>query len=113
VPVAVPLSQVEWMDVRRRRGWLAGLARGVLIGAPAGLGSGYALGSIAEGDASDCADDCGLLPVVGAAAGLAWGTLLGALIGASAPGDRWVRSAPAMHADAGAGGVALSMRFKL
>jgi hypothetical protein len=113
VPVAVPLWQVEWIDVRRRRPWLVGLARGVLIGAPTGLGSGYVLGSIAEGDASDCADDCGLLPVVTAAAGLAWGTVLGALIGGSAPGGRWVRTAPRMHAAADAGGIALSMSIKL
>jgi hypothetical protein len=113
VPVAVPLSEIERMDVRRRRSWLAGLAYGVLVGAPAGLGGGYMLGSIAEGDPTDCADDCGLLPVVGAATGLVGGTLLGALIGGVAPGGRWVRTSPRVHAAVGTGAVALSMSIEL
>jgi len=112
-PVAVRMAQVEWIDVRRPRGWLAGLGRGVLIGAPAGFGGGYLLGSMAEGGVDECADDCGLLTAAGAAAGLVTGTLLGALVGGSAPGGRWVRTEPRVHAAAAPQGVALSMTITL
>ncbi|HVG44219.1 MAG TPA: hypothetical protein VM890_05790, partial [Longimicrobium sp.] len=110
-PVAVPLSQVDWMEVRRPRSRLAGLGHGLLYGVPTGLAGGYLLGTLAQGSPDDCADDCGLLPGLGALAGLVTGTVLGGIIGVTTPGGRWV-SAPRRPA-AGAGGVALSIDIKV
>lgn len=109
--IAVPLARVERIDLRRRRSWLVGLARGVAIGAPTGLASGYLIGSAMEGGGDDCADDCGLLPVIYGATGFVGGALLGALIGGSAPGGRWVRAAP--RSGPSGGGVALSVGMKI
>jgi hypothetical protein len=87
--VAVPLSQVDRIDVRRRRSGWEGLGRGLLYGVPFGFGGGYLLGTISEG--RHCGDDCGLLPAVGAAAGLVTGTVLGVVFGVGMPGGRWVQ----------------------
>lgn len=106
--VAVPLAAVQWIDVRHRRRWVEGVFIGVGIGAPLGTGSGYLLGKLAEGGPRGCGDDCGLLPVMGAAGGLVAGTVLGAIIGGTSPGGRWVPAALP-----GGGGVALSLGIKL
>lgn len=106
--VAVPLAAVQEIEVRHRRSWVTGVAFGVAIGAPAGVASGYLLGRWAEKGPQGCGDDCGLLPVMGAAGGLVAGTVLGAIIGGSSPGGRWV---PASRP--GGGGVALSLGIKL
>jgi hypothetical protein len=90
--VPVPLAQVERIEVRQPRPRLQGMGRGALIGAPIGLAGGYLLGASAEPGADDCADDCGLLKTVAAAAGLLSGTVLGGLIGATTPGGRWVEA---------------------
>ena len=115
VTLPVPLSQVEWVDVRRKRSLLGGLARGVAYGAPIGLASGYLLGAAAESGDGYCGDDCGLLPVVGAATGFAAGTFLGAIIGLGAPGGRWVpvSARPSIAVAPARGGVALSLNAKL
>jgi len=105
--LAVPMSQVERVDVRRRRSALRGLGRGVAYGAPLGLAAGFLLGVAVHGGGNpDCADDCDQALTVGAASGLAMGTVLGAIIGASSPGSRWERrySRP---------GVALALSVKL
>lgn len=113
--IAVPLSQVEWVEVRRRRSALGGLLRGVLIGAPVGLATGYLTGELAEGNLQDCADDCGLLPVIYGAAGLVTGTVLGGVIGVTTPGGRWrhVATRPSVAITPARGGVALSLRAEL
>src|SRR5688500_17583509 len=66
--VAVPLSQVYWMEVRRPRSGWQGLGRGLLHGVPIGFVGGYVLGVLSEKSYDSCGDDCGLLPAVGAAA---------------------------------------------
>ena len=107
ITLAVPISQVERVDVRRRRSAMGRAARGVAFGAPLGLAAGLLLGIAAHGGGNpDCADDCNLLPVVGAASGLAMGTALGAIIGVSSPMGRWERVFPRR-------GVALSLNVKL
>jgi hypothetical protein len=113
--IAVPLSQVEWVEVRRRRSALGGLLRGVLIGAPVGLATGYLTGELAEGNLQDCADDCGLLPVIYGAAGLVTGTVLGGMIGVTTPGGRWrhVATRPSVGIAPARGGMALSLRAEL
>jgi hypothetical protein len=113
--IAVPLSQVEWVEVRRRRSVLGGLLRGVLIGAPVGLASGYLAGELTEGSADDCADDCGLIPVIYGAAGLATGTFFGGLLGATSPGGRWehVSMRPSVAIAPARGGVALSITAEM
>ncbi|HEV7589346.1 MAG TPA: hypothetical protein VGO40_14615 [Longimicrobium sp.] len=105
--VAVPLSRVEWIEVRRRRSRVAGLGRGLLIGIPVGAASGYLLGAAAEGGAGECSEDCGLLKAVGTAAGLVTGTVLGAVIGVTTPGGHWVQGHRPDR------GVALSIGIKL
>jgi hypothetical protein len=90
--VPVPLSQVQRIEVRLPRSRLEGMGRGVVIGAPIGLAGGYLLGASAEAGVDECADDCGLLKTVGAAAGLVAGSVLGALIGVTTPGGRWVEA---------------------
>ena len=109
--VAVPLSRIDWMEVRRPRSRLNGLGRGLLYGVPIGFGGGYVLGVLSEKSYESCGDDCGLLPAVGAAAGLVAGTVLGTIIGVSRPGGRWVE-VPRRPA-AGSGGVALSIAIEL
>jgi hypothetical protein len=90
--LAVPMSRVERVDVRRRRSVLGSVAHGVSWGAPLGFAAGFLLGVAAEGGGDpDCADDCHQLPVVGAASGLAMGIVLGGVIGAAAPSGRWVQ----------------------
>ena len=113
--ISVPLSQVEWVEVRRRRSAPARLLRGVLYGAPSGLGAGSLAGALAEPSDEDCADDCGLLRVVGGAVGLASGTVLGGLIGVTTPGGRWehVSTRPSVAIAPTRGGVALSVTAKL
>lgn len=88
--VAVPLGQVEWIQVRRPRSRAAGWGRGLLIGMPAGFASGYLVGRVLEGSHERCGDDCGLVTGFGALAGLATGTVLGTIIGISTPGSGWV-----------------------
>ncbi|MFL5383941.1 MAG: hypothetical protein ACJ8GN_15575 [Longimicrobiaceae bacterium] len=104
--VAVSLAQVDWIVVRRRRHVLEGMALGAGIGAPIGAGSGYLLGALA--DSGGCADECGFVPTVLAAAGALAGTVLGAIIGGAAPGGRWVPAARP-----GGGGVALTVGLSL
>jgi hypothetical protein len=116
--LAVPMAQVERIEVRRRRSLLNALGLGVAYGAPLGLASGFLVAtSIHGGGNPDCADDCNLLPVAGAATGLAVGTVLGGLIGISSPLGRWVRVSPrpsvAVGPGAGGRGVALSLDVKL
>jgi hypothetical protein len=90
--LAVPMSQVERVDVRRQRSTLGAVARGVSWGAPMGFAAGFLLGTAAEGGGNpDCADDCHQLPAIGAASGLAMGIVLGGLIGAISPSGRWVQ----------------------
>jgi hypothetical protein len=90
--LAVPMSRVERVDVRRRRSMLGSVARGVSWGAPLGFAAGFLLGAAAEGGGDpDCADDCHQLPVVGAASGLGMGIVLGGIIGAASPSGRWVQ----------------------
>ena len=103
----VPMAQVERVDVRRRRSAMGSAARGVAFGAPLGLAAGLLLGIAAHGGGNpDCADDCNLLPAIGAASGLAMGTVLGAVIGISSPMGRWEHVYPRQR-------VALSLEVKL
>ena len=113
--VPVPLSQVERVDVRRRRPRGDGLLRGVLYGAPIGLGSGALLGWLAEEMDGSCGDWCGLLPAAGGVVGLVTGTVLGGVTGVAAPGRRWERvdSRPVVAIAPVRGGVALSITAKL
>lgn len=112
---AVPMSQVESIEVRRKRSVLAGLGRGVAFGAPIGLASGYVFGRALEGGPDTCADDCGLVSSILAVGGLGAGTVFGALFGATMPGSRWdpvYRNASVGIGPAPAGGVALSLNLK-
>ncbi|HKP74642.1 MAG TPA: hypothetical protein VJT67_03830 [Longimicrobiaceae bacterium] len=116
--VGVPLERIERVDVRRKRPILEGIARGVAIGAPAGLATGYVFGRASEGGRDSCADDCGLITSIMSVAGLVAGTGLGLIFGAAVPGKRWeqVSMRPAVTAAAGpavGGGVALGINVKL
>lgn len=105
--LAVPMSQVGRIDVRRRRSALRGLGRGVAYGAPLGFAAGLLLGLAVHGGGNpDCADDCDQAITIGAASGLAMGTVLGAVIGVSSPGSRWERAWTRP-------GVALALNVKL
>ena len=106
--VAVPLAEVDWIEVRHRRSWVGGVLLGVAVGAPAGAASGYLLGTLRERGLNGCGDDCGFLPALGAAGGLLGGTVLGAIVGGISPGGRWKPAArPA------GSGVALSVETRL
>jgi hypothetical protein len=110
--VGVPVSRIERIDVRRKRSILEGIGRGVAIGAPLGLVTGYAFGRAAEGGPHGCGDDCGLVSTIMAATGLAAGTGLGFIFGAAMPGKRWeqVSARPAVAAGLARGaGLALSL----
>lgn len=113
--VPVPLAQVERMDVRRPRPRGDRLLRGVLYGAPIGLGSGVLLGWLAEEKDGSCGDWCGLYPAVGGVVGLALGTVLGGVTGVAAPGRRWERvgARPVVAVAPARGGVALSLTAPL
>jgi hypothetical protein len=108
---AVPLSQVDRIEVRRQRTGMEGLGMGLLYGVPAGLGGGYLLGRLAEGSHDRCGDDCGLMTRLGALGGLVAGTVLGTVFGIAMPGGRWEparRTATAMP-----GGVAVAIGVRL
>jgi hypothetical protein len=106
----IPLSQVDRLELRRERSQFEGLEHGLLIGVPAGIGSGYLYGWVLEGGFR-CRYECGLAPLYLAVAGGALGTVLGAIFGLATPGGTWV--AVARAAPAPAGGVALSLRVDL
>ena len=110
--VAVPLSQVNRIEVRRQRTGMEGLGVGLLHAVPTGFVGGYALGSLAEGHHDRCGDDCGFLPAFGAAAGLVIGTVVGTVFGIAMPGGRWEparRPTAAITTD----GVAVSIGIRL
>ena len=106
--VAVPLAEVDWIEVRHRRHWVDGMFLGIAIGAPTGAASGFLLGTL--GERGGCGDDCGLFPAVFGAGGLLAGTVLGAIIGGSAPGGRWK---PAARPGGGAAGQPLTLSLSL
>jgi len=102
-----PVSQVDRIDVLRRRSVLAGTGRGVAVGAPIGLASGFLLGSALAGPREDYP-----IPAMLGAAGLAAGTGLGVIFGAAMPGRRWeqVSMRPSVAVGpARGGGVALGL----
>ena len=106
-----PVSRVDRIDVLRRRSVLAGIGRGVAIGAPVGLASGFLLGSALAGPREDFP-----IPVMLGAAGLAAGTGLGVIFGGAIPGKRWeqVSMRPSMAVGpARGGGVALGLNLRL
>jgi hypothetical protein len=109
---AVPLSQVDRIEVRRQRTGMEGLGVGLLYGVPIGLGSGYLLGRLAEGSHDRCGDDCGLMTGLGALGGLVAGTVLGTVFGIAMPGGRWEPARRTAAAPTG-GGVALSIAIRL
>ena len=105
----VPLAEVGLIEVRRLRGPEEGLVHALALAVPIGVGSGLALGTIAE--AGHCADECGLVPYLLGVTGAALGTVVGIVVGIAAPGGKWV-PVPYRPA-AGTGGVGLSIPVKL
>jgi hypothetical protein len=111
--LAVPATEIAWIDVRRPNSFGFGLVRGVLIGAPLGAGSGVLAGILAEAGKKNC-PDCGLTAIYTGVAGLVSGTVIGAVVGAGSPGRHWEHTAPPIvEAAPGPGGVAVSMRIRL
>ena len=104
--LAVPMSRVERVDVRRRRSVSDRLVRGVAYGAALGLAAGFALGTAAQSGNSDCADDCNQAATLGAASGLGMGIVLGGIIALTSPMGRWEHVYPSPR-------VALSFDVKL
>jgi len=113
--LAVPMSRVERVDVRRRRSVSDRLVRGVAYRAALGLAAGFALGTAAQSGNSDCADDCNQAATLGAASGLGMGIVLGGIIALTSPMSRWEHVYPGPRVAAGSAGhgVALSLNVKL
>ncbi|HKP74640.1 MAG TPA: hypothetical protein VJT67_03820 [Longimicrobiaceae bacterium] len=114
--MAVPLSQVRSIEVRRPRSAGEGVGRGITIGVPIGLLAGYAVALGFEGGAWDCMQSCGGNRITVAAVGGAIGLGVGMLFGAEMPGSRWepVSARPGVAAGpAPGGGVALRLNLKL
>jgi hypothetical protein len=110
-------SQIERIDVLRKRSVLAGNVRGVGYGAPNGLVTRNVFGRAMEGGPDDCGDDCGLISAMLSVTGLAAGAGLGFIFGAAMPGKRWDQVSAAHPSVAAVpardGGVALGVTMKL